>query len=58
MSKNNFSKDLNSNDKSYYKDLCEALECHNHAKNKINLNAGKYGNIKVNVCDDCLPLFQ
>lgn len=40
-----------------YKDFCHVLDCFNKPKNKIKLSVGKYGNIEINVCDNCLPIF-
>ncbi len=38
--------------------ICEALSCSNQATEKINVNAGKFGIISFNLCNNCIKLFK
>jgi hypothetical protein len=40
------------------KQICEAVGCSNFATNEIKLDIGKYGNISLFLCIDCLPKFS
>jgi hypothetical protein len=51
MSKNYLSKDVN-------KEICNAFGCSEKATEKINLSAGKFGEISLNLCDKCIKKFQ
>ncbi|MDN5847188.1 MAG: hypothetical protein L0H53_13050 [Candidatus Nitrosocosmicus sp.] len=34
--------------------LCDALKCNNRATEKIELSAGNYGILLINVCKNCI----
>jgi len=38
--------------------FCEALNCSKYATEKINVNVGKYGNITLNLCQNCIHIFK
>jgi hypothetical protein len=40
------------------KQTCEALDCLNEAIIEIKIDAGKFGNIPLLVCKNCLPRFS
>jgi hypothetical protein len=40
------------------KNICEAIDCDNLATTQIEVEAGKYGIIPLNLCIDCVPLFE
>ncbi len=53
------SKDINGN--LIDKDIpppCDALKCYNKATEKIELSAGIYGTLLINVCKDCVHIFK
>ncbi|MDR4489464.1 MAG: hypothetical protein R2685_00985 [Candidatus Nitrosocosmicus sp.] len=37
---------------------CDALKCYNKATEKIELSAGIYGTLLINVCKDCIHIFK
>jgi len=40
-----------------YNDICNCLGCHDYATKKIQVDAGKFGNISLFVCRTCLLKF-
>jgi hypothetical protein len=38
--------------------ICEAYGCDNLATTQIEVQAGKYGTIPLNLCTDCVELFE
>lgn len=38
--------------------LCEAFDCNSKATAQVQVNAGKFGNITLNVCKDCVSKFE
>ena len=40
------------------KDICNGLGCYNDATEKISLNAGKFGTISLDLCNNCIKLFN
>ena len=51
MSNNIKSKKIN-------KEICNAFGCSNYATEKINVSAGKFGTISLNLCNNCITLFK
>jgi hypothetical protein len=51
MSKQYFSKETN-------KQICHGFGCQEKAIAKIDVSAGKYGTITLDLCDSCMKLFQ
>lgn len=37
---------------------CDALDCDAEASEKIELSAGIYGTIHINVCKNCIGIFK
>ncbi|MDN5846924.1 MAG: hypothetical protein L0H53_11695 [Candidatus Nitrosocosmicus sp.] len=37
---------------------CDALKCNEKASEKIELSAGIYGNLQINVCKNCIGIFK
>jgi hypothetical protein len=46
------------NDNELNKDNCNAFECFNKATEKIEVKAGKFGIISLNLCSACIEKFQ
>jgi len=40
------------------KQLCNAFDCCNEAVHKLDVTAGKYGTIQLDLCENCIKLFQ
>ena len=40
------------------KKICESFDCTNEATLEIELSAGKFGAIVLNLCEICLPKFD
>ncbi len=40
------------------KEICNAFECFNKATEKIEVKAGKFGIISLNLCSVCIEKFQ
>jgi len=51
MNKNHLSKDIN-------KEICNGYGCYKKAKEKLTLNAGKFGYISLYLCYECKYKFQ
>jgi hypothetical protein len=46
-------------EKVFDKDIpCDALKCNNKATEKIELSAGIYGILQINVCKNCIGIFK
>lgn len=45
-------------EKDLFKDICNALECNNKATQTVSINAGSFGTITLNVCKNCIGLFE
>lgn len=41
-----------------YKGICEASHCNEEAITQINVNVGKFGTIKLNLCYNCTSKFS
>ena len=37
---------------------CEAYRCNNKATNQITVNVGRLGEINLNLCNSCVPIFK
>lgn len=51
----------NSNEKLPDKDIhptCDVLKCNNRPTEKIELSAGVYGILRINVCKNCIGIFK
>jgi hypothetical protein len=48
----------NSKSKLDYKDICNVFGCSNSAEKEIDVNAGKFGIISLNVCSKCIDIFK
>lgn len=44
--------------KSYKLICCDGYGCSREAKQRINVSAGTFGNVSLNVCPDCKKLFE
>lgn len=51
MSKYELSTDINNR-------VCETYECKNEATEVIKVNFGKFGNITLNLCKNCISKFE
>jgi hypothetical protein len=51
MSNNSITKEIN-------KDICNAFGCTKNATEKINVSAGSFGTISLNLCKNCVTLFK
>jgi hypothetical protein len=51
------SKSNNKIDKEVNKQICEALDCSEYATKVITVDAGKFGNISISVCANCISKF-
>lgn len=40
------------------KRICNGFGCSNSSKSKIVVNCGNYGNISLDLCENCLELFK
>lgn len=38
--------------------ICEALNCYSEAKTTVDVSAGKYGILHINVCENCVRIFR
>jgi hypothetical protein len=56
MSKTNI-KPIVDNENSY-KSICDGLGCSNSSVKKINVGAGTFGSITLNLCSKCVKLFD
>jgi hypothetical protein len=37
---------------------CEAYDCNKPATKQITIDAGRHGNIDLNLCNSCIPIFK
>jgi hypothetical protein len=54
----NTASSINNTEKSSNKDICNAFGCSNHAEKEVNVNAGRFGIISLNVCSKCVDIFK
>jgi len=40
------------------KEICNAFGCYKNATEKINVSAGTFGTISLNLCNNCIGLFK
>lgn len=40
------------------KNICESFDCSNEATVEISIDAGKFGVITLNLCDNCIVKFK
>jgi hypothetical protein len=45
------------NSKQIIKDICNAFGCSNSATEKINVSAGTFGTISLDLCNNCVAKF-
>lgn len=45
-------------DKEINKEICNAFGCSKNATKKINVSAGTFGKISLNLCNNCVNLFK
>jgi hypothetical protein len=38
--------------------ICESLGCNNKATVQVTVGVGRLGNIDLNLCNDCAPIFK
>lgn len=38
--------------------ICEAVDCYETATEKVEISAGKFGIITLDLCHECLPKFD
>jgi len=45
-------------DKNFTNSNCEAYRCNNEATNQVTVSVGKLGEIDLNLCNSCVPIFK
>jgi hypothetical protein len=54
----NTASSINNTEKSSNKDICNGFGCINQSTSTIDVDAGKYGTITLEVCQFCINKFQ
>lgn len=58
MSVTNTTPDSKKTENSYKLNCCDGFDCSDHVNKKVNVSAGKFGNISLNLCLKCARLFE